>query len=337
MAEFILLAALLFFAALSAASETSLIATSRLRLRRLSSEGSKTAKLILTILETPERFFGTILVVNNIVDTLIASLITAIVISLVGRGGKGVAIATIIASFLIIVAEVAAKTLAARHSERLSLMLAVPVKFLIRIFSPVVRILEVVTNWIIKILGGDSKAKPSLITDEEIRMLIKIGAEENVVHKEKYRMLSRIFDFSDTIVRNVMTQKKDMVAFQINANLDYIVYKALESGYSRFPIYSDSADNIVGIINMKDLLNLISNRELVVLHDIIYPPITVSGSKKVAELLKEFQKGHTHMAIVSDDHGKIEGLVTIEDLLEEIVGEIQDEYDVRTSIMGKPL
>jgi len=335
--EIILITLLLLIAAITAASEIALIAVSRLRLRRLVSDGSKTAKIILKILETPEKFFGTILVANNVVNTLLASIMTAITISIIGEESKGVLIATLVTTFLIIIFEVVAKTLAARHSEKLSLVLARPVRSLIDVLSPIVKVLAVVTNFIIGLIGIKSKGKASLVGEEELRALIKIGEEENVLHKEKYRMLSKVFDFSETIVRNVMTPKKGILSININSSLEDILDKVLESGYSRLPVYKDNQDNIIGIVNMKDLLNLAVNKELVVLQDIIYPPISIPGTKKVTELLKEFQKGHAHLAIVVDQNGKIEGLVTLEDLLEEIVGEIEDEYDVRSSLMGKSI
>ena len=322
---------LLLLAALTAASETSIIAVSRLKLKRRASGGSKAAAIILKILETPERFFGTILVANNIVDILMASIVTAMMIALVGDATKGVLFATIIVTFLIIVSEVAAKTFAARHSERLALVLARPVKALIAVFSPVVKVLAVITNAIVNLFGG-MKGKQALITEEEIRSLIKIGEEEDVIHKEKYKMLTRVFDFSDAVVRKVMRPRKEIVAIDIDASFDDIVNKVLESGYSRVPVYRANLDNIIGLINMKDLLNLTVNKGLVVLQDMVYPATFVSGTKKVTELLKSFQKGHTHLAIVTDESGKkVEGLVTLEDLLEEIVGEIEDEHDVRAS------
>ncbi len=327
--EIILLTILIFLAALTAASEIAVIAVSRLKLRRLAGSGSKAAKIILKILETPERFFGTILVSNNMVDALIASIITAVMIRIVGEEAKGILLATLIVTTLIIVSEVAAKTIAAKRSEKLSLLLARPLAILISILSPIVKILEIVTNFIVNIIIGETTTKPALITEEEIRTLIKIGEEEDAIHKEKYKMLSRVFDFSEAVVKNVMTPKKDIVSIDINSGLDDILNKVLECGYSRLPVYKDSTDKIVGIINMKDLLNLSANRDLILLTDIVYPATFVPASKKVTELLKEFQKGHTHIAIVVDPSGKMEGLVTLEDLLEEIVGEIKDEYDIR--------
>lgn len=322
---------LLLIAAITAASEISIISSSRLRLRRLMSEGSKAAKIILKILETPERFFSTILVANNIVDTLIAVLVTAVVIRLMGESGLEVVISTAVAAFLIIVFEVTAKTIAANYAEKMSLFLARPMQVMIRVFSPVVIGLEVIINTIVKLLGAKPGKKPSLVTDDEIKGLIKIGREDGTLQKEKYGMITKVFDFSDALVKKTMTPKKDIVAIDVNAKIDTIIDIVTESGYSRLPVYKDNPDNIIGVINMKDLLSLSYNRDLIVFQDIVYPATFVAGSKKITELLKEFQKGHTHLALVTDDKGKLEGLVTLEDLLEEIVGEIEDEYDVRAS------
>jgi putative hemolysin len=327
--ELIFITILLCIAAITSASEISIIAVSKVKLRKRSAEGSKTAKLILLMLETPERFFGTILVANNIVDTLIAALLTAAIIKTVGNKGWGVVFATLVASFLIIVFEVSAKTFAARHPERLSFFLARPIKIIIGLLSPVVKILEVITNAIVNFIGGKAKGKTSLVTEEEIRALIKIGEEEGVLHKEKFKMLTRVFELSETIVRSVMKPRAEMMTIDIDAHIDVILDKVLESGYSRLPVHKDSPDNIIGVINMKDLLNLSVNKGLIVLQDILYSPTFVAGSKKVVELLKDFQKGHTHIAIVLDSKGAVEGLVTLEDILEEIVGEIEDEYDIR--------
>lgn len=326
---------LLLLAALTAASEISIIAVSRIKLRKLASSGSKSAQMTLKILETPEKFFSTILVLNNIVDTLIAAIVTVIMVAMFGDN-KGIVFATIIASLIIIVFEVVAKTLAATHSEKLSLIMARPVSGLISMLSPVVRGLVYITNFIVKLVSKTTPPKPALVTDEELRALIKIGAEEDAQHREKYKMLSKVFDFSDAVVKDVMMPKKNIVSIDVDSGIEDILEKVLESGYSRLPVYQDEPDNIVGIINMKDLLNLSHNKNLVVLQDILYPAVFFPDTKKVSELLKEFQKGHTHIALVTDANGKLEGLVTLEDLLEEIVGEIEDEYDVRANYFKNP-
>ena len=330
--ELILLAILLLIGALTAASETSIIAASIVKLRRLASDGSKTARMVLKILEAPERFFGTVVVSNNIVNSLIASIVTVIIISLLGENSKSILLATLIAAFLIIVFEVAAKTLSAGSPVRISLSLVRMVRVLIFILSPTVKVLSIITNFIVNLLGGKTKGKPSLVVEDEIKALIRIGEEESPRHKDKYKMLSKVFEFSDTVVKTIMVPKDKMVLIDMSSNINDVLDKALELGHSRLPVYKDKPDNIVGVINMKDLLNLSVNRDLVILQDIIYPPIFIPDSKKVSDLLKDFQKGHTHLAIIIDSFGKIEGLVTMEDLLEEIVGEIEDEHDIRKKV-----
>ena len=330
--EVIVLVVLLFIAALTAASETSIIASSIIKLRRLAFDGSKAAKIVLNILETPEKFFGAILVANSIVGALIASIVTAIIISLMGENSKSIILATVIVAFLIIIFEVSAKTLSAVNPIRIALYLARAVKYLIIILSPIVRALSVITNVIVNFMGGKTKGKPSLVVEDEIKALIRIGEEESPRHKDKYKMLSKVFEFSNTVVKTVMIPKDRMILIDIGANIEDILDKVLESGHSRLPVYKNNPDNIIGVINMKDLLNLSINKGLVIMQDIIYPPIFIPDSKNVAELLKEFQKGHTHLAIVVNSYGKIQGLVTMEDLLEEIVGEIEDEHDIRKKI-----
>lgn len=329
--ELLLLAALLLIGSLTAASETSIVAASIVKLRRLATDGSRAARMVLKILEVPERFFGTIVVANNLVNSFIASLITVIIISIIGKNSKSILLATLISAFLIIVFEVAAKTLSASSPVRISLYLVRMVRVLIFIFSPAVRALSIITNFMVNLLGGKTKGKPSLVVEDEIKALIRIGEEESPRHKDKYKMLSKVFEFSETIVKTVMIPKDKIFSIDIKANIEDILDNVLESGYSRLPVYKDKPDNIIGIINMKDLLNLSVNKDLVILEDIIYSPIFVQQSKSVSELLKEFQKGHTHLAIVVDPGNRVQGLVTLEDLLEEIVGEIQDEYDIRTN------
>jgi putative hemolysin len=331
MINLILLIVLTLLAAVTAASETAVVAVSRLKLRRLAAEGSKAAKALLKILETPERFFGTILVANNIVDVLLASIVTAMMIYFVGNESRGVFLATVIVTAVIIISEVSAKTLAAKNPVKLSLALAGTVRFLIWIFSPVVKVLAIITNAIVNLVGGRTSGKASLVSEEEVRAFIKLGELEEGLHREKYRMLSKVFDFSDAVVKTVMTPKEKIVSIDMDAKIDDILAKALESGYSRLPVYKGPPENIIGVINMKDLLGLSASNGLIVMQDIIYPPVFIDSAKKVAELLKDFQKGHAHIAIVTGPGGRLEGLITLEDLLEEIVGEINDEYDVHGS------
>ena len=319
---------LLAIAAFTAASEIAIIAVSRIKLKRLAGGGSKTAKIIIKILETPERFFGTLLVVSSIVSALIASMITVAMVAILG-GEAGVVASTIFVSVVIIVFEVVAKTIAATNSEKVALLSARPVSILIKIFSPVVNVLGKATNIVTRLITGHKPAKNSLISEEEIRALIKVSGEEGVLHGEKLKMLTNVFDFSDALVNSVMRPRADIVAVNIKMPIDEIINRAIESGYSRLPVYSGTLDQIVGVLNMKDLLLLMADKDLIVLQDIVYPATVVRDTKRVADLLKEFQKGHTHLAVVTDSSNNICGIITLEDLLEEIVGEIEDEHDVR--------
>lgn len=318
-------------AAVTAASEISIIATSRLRLRRMAAEGSKRAAVVLKILETPERFFSTILVSNNIVNTLTAVLVTAVVTRLMGSDGWDVAVSTFVAAFLIIIFETTSKTIAASYAEKMALFIAVPVRIMIKLFYPVVIGFEMVVSFILRVIGVKSLPKASLVTDDEIRAMIKVGQEEGSLQKDKYSMITKVFALHDAVVRSVMTPKKEIFSIDVNSGIDDILSRALESGYSRIPVYKDNPDNIIGVINMKDLLMLSANKDLIVMQDVIYPPTVVSESKKVIDLLKEFQKGHTHIAIVVNGDNRIQGVITLEDLVEEIVGEIEDEYDIRAT------
>ena len=335
--EMIILGVLLAGAAFTAGCEVSIIAANRLKLKRLSAEGLKTARAVLDILDQPHKFFSTILVANSIVGALIAVIVTGMLIHIAnGENNLTIVLSTVVTALMVIVSEVTAKTVAARYADRISLLLAKPIKAMMTVLGPFVRGFEFVTDIFLHLVGGKPQGNTSLMTEEEIRTMIKIGGEEGTLHKEKYRMLSKVFDFDQTLVKSVMTPKKEMVSLDMNSSLGDIMDKALECGYSRIPVHKDSPDNIVGVINMKDLLNLEHNKSLLVLQDIIYPVTTVPGSKKVTELLTEFQKGHTHIAIVTDPQGRIEGLITLEDLLEEIVGEIEDEYDIRSKPAKKP-
>ncbi|MBN2452934.1 MAG: HlyC/CorC family transporter [Candidatus Omnitrophica bacterium] len=331
LAQLLTIFILLVLAAVTAALEISIVSASRLKLKKFSLEGSGQARIVLKILQTPERFFSTILVSNNIIDTLIAVIVTAIMIHLIGEGVLEVVLSTVTAAALIIVFETTAKTIAAKYAEKMAMFMAVPAYVMIKVFTPFVKGLEAVVNSVVMLVGGKTGPKPSLVTDEEVKALIKVGQEEGTLQKDKYRMITKIFDFSEAIVRKAMTAKKDILAIDINSKLDDIINKVIESGYSRIPVYRDDPGNFIGVINMKDLLSLYQNKDLVVMQDIVYPATFVSGSKKVTDLLTEFQKGHTHMALVTDEGGNVEGLVTLEDLIEEIVGEIEDEYDVRVN------
>ena len=184
------------------------------------------------------------------------------------------------------------------------------------------RLRQVVKNLLIK--RGLLKAK---LSEEDFRDVLEAGSKSGVLDKTEHELISSILEFTDTTAKEVMIPRPDVVALDINISKDLIVRKVIEEGYSRLPVYSGSMDNIIGIIYSKDLLSLLEHRDLIILQDIIRPPYFVHESKKISQLLREFQQKKVHLAIVVDEFGGTEGILTMEDILEEIVGEIHDEYD----------
>jgi len=322
--DYFLLLLLLFFSVFTSVAEIALISISQVRLRYLIEKKSRSAVLVDRILRRPERLFGTILLSNNLANIWVSALATALAISYFGP--RGVVIAMVTITFLVILGEVSAKTYAAKHAEKIALTLGRPVKVLIYFLTPLVRIFTFLTRLVLKMLGEKSTRVYSPVSAEEIKMMIEVGGKEGIFSPDEKKMLHGVFAFYEATVKEVMVPRVEITALDINEGQENIRQKIVESGYSRLPVYQGTLDNIIGILYSKDLLRIKDN-ESISLTQLLRPPYFVPESKKVKDLLKEFQRQRLHIAIVVDEYGGTEGLVTLEDLLEEIVGEIQDEYD----------
>lgn len=288
-------------------------------------KGTKNAKLVHALVSRPERLITSILVGNNFVNTAISVIGATIFIYLYGEQ-LGMLLATIcVAVILLIFGEIIPKIFAVQRSEKLSLIIAHPVNFMLIILSPLARVLNKLANLMIRIFGGEVKHRSPLITEEEIRLMIELGKEEGVLGDEERKMLHRIFEFGDTLVSEVMVPKEKIVAVDINATPDELLDLLVEEGHARIPVYKDSIDNIVGIIFARDLLYIWKNKGLILIPDLVHPAYFVQKTKRVNELLRDFQRMHVHIAIVVDENKRALGLVTLEDLTEEIVGEIHEE------------
>ncbi len=321
----ITMAILLLLSAFFSMSETALIALSKIRLRHLMAKGTKNAKLVHALVSRPERLITSILVGNNFVNTAISVIGAIIFIGLYGEQ-LGMLLATIIGAMIILIfGEIIPKIFAVQRSEKVSLLIAHPINFALIILNPLARILNKLANVMIKIFGGEVKQRSPLITEEEIRLMIELGKEEGVLGDEERKMLHRIFEFGDTLVNEVMVPKDKIIAIDINSSPDELLDLLVEEGHARIPVYKDSIDNIVGIIYARDLLYIWKNKGLIIIPDLIHPAYFVPELKRVNELLRDFQKMHVQMAIVVDEKKKALGLVTLEDLIEEIVGEIHEE------------
>jgi CBS domain containing-hemolysin-like protein len=318
----------LFFIAVNSAIETALTNISRLRLRQLLDRGVPRAQAINDLLDNPRRFTTTLLFINTICLLTIGSL--ALYASNHFTMWWSHVLVVGIAAVIVLVFGVAVpKALALRNPERAALALYAPANAMRRAVAPLVAIAALVARPFVRLLGGRTAPAGPFVTQEEMRMLVNVGEEEGVIQQEEEELIHSIFEFGDTVVREVMVPRPYIVAVEDTQTIAEAADVALESGHTRLPIYKESIDNVLGVATVQDLLRALRLGETdSPVTRVMRPAHYVPEAKKVDELLRELQKGRMHLAIVVDEYGGTAGLVTIEDLLEEIVGEIQDEYDV---------
>lgn len=285
-------------------------------------ETSRRGKYLAKLKDKPNRFLITILIVNNIVNTAAAALATAIALDVFGDAG--VAIATgVVTVFVLIFGEIGPKTYANAHTDKVALFFAPPVYFLTWILSPIYFIGE-------KISGKSDTEDEPAVTEDEIREWIDAGEMEGAIEEEEKEMLYSVLRFDDTMVKEIMTPRPDVAMIEDTATLEEAVAYIKDTGYSRLPVYHDVTDNIVGSINFKDVFNAYTSDKArtVTVKSLMVDVYCVPESKKIDDLLRELQVRRVHMAIILDEFGGFSGVVTIEDILEELVGDIMDETDV---------
>ncbi|MCX7661552.1 MAG: hemolysin family protein, partial [Candidatus Omnitrophica bacterium] len=238
----------------------------------------------------------------------------------------GIILATLLATFFVLVfCDITPKILSVKHTERIALFCAPFMEAFINVFYPIIKIFNSISNFILRSVGIKPPRRSPLVTEEELKMMIEIGKEEGVLTEEERKMLQRIFSFGETLVKDVMIPRDKMVAIKLDSSPEEVLDILSEEGHARIPVYKDNLDNIVGIMYVRDLLYLLRNGKLFVMEDILSPAYFVSPDRKINDLLKDFQIKKIQIAIVKDDKGNIQGLVTLEDLIEEIVGEIEEE------------
>ncbi len=231
----------------------------------------------------------------------------------------------------VILGELAPKYIAIKYAKSVALTLAFPLNIFYLVFKPFIWVLNVSSRFIVRILGVQSVTDVERFhSEEELRLLIAEGRQSGAIDQTEHQLIEKIFEFNDKQAQEIMVPRNRMVALNIEDSREEIYRVVTEEGFSRLPVYKDTIDSIIGVIYTKDLISAAEHRELITLHDIIRPAYFVTSTKQIGNLLKEMQKHRVHMAIVLDEYGGVEGLITIEDIIEEIVGEIQDEYDVET-------
>ena len=304
----------------------------KLKMKSLIEKEKEKASFLSTWLENPHRLLATILVGNNIVNVAASVLFTVILLRLMGPTamGKVTALSIGIMTFLILVfGEITPKIYARQNAERIVLRTIRWLGFFSRALSPLIKSLVFIANITIRFWGGKIVRPGPFMTEEDIRGMLSVGEEEGILEEKEKEMIDSIFKFGDTKVQEVMVPRLDIMAVEAGRNLVDVLKVAVEVGHSRIPVFENKIDNIMGILYVKDLLNLWGkkNEEKLNVRNLIRTPYFVPETKKVNELLREFQKKKIHLAIVVDEYGGTAGLITLEDLIEEIVGEIEDEYD----------
>ncbi|MGI8847340.1 MAG: hemolysin family protein [Candidatus Dormibacteria bacterium] len=323
----VLLTASLVLAAFAAAAETALTSVSRLRMRSMAADGDRRAIRVVQLHNDPNAYLSTILSVNT-VAVIVASTVSALII-LERYQQIPEVVGTIALSVVVLVfCEIAPKSLALRFNERLALPLAAPVQLLTKTLRPLVGGLTLFTTLLLRIATRGGGVRGPYVTEEELKLLLFMGEQEGVVEQEERQMIHGILEMTDKSVREIVVPRVDVIGIDADDSIADLINLVIEYGHSRIPIYEGSIDNVVGVIYAKDLLRQgIRSDDTRPLRAIAREPYYTVESKHVGELLHEMQEKKVHIAIVLDEHGGTGGIVTFEDLIEEIVGPIRDEYD----------
>ena len=322
------LAILRILSGLFSATETALFSLSKIQLRRLKEARPVQSALIAQLLDSPRRTLNTILTGNMLVNITISALVTETVMCVSGQRGLGVSVG--LATFLLLVfGEVTPKTFAISHAESFSCFISRPLYLFSKIVSPVCLGWSKIADFFSGRTIGRQYLRQPFLTSEEIRGLVSIGEKGGVISKEEEQMISTVFDFRERYVNEIMTPRVDIVAIDVQQDSLQLEKTLKSSRHSKIPVYKDSVDNILGIIYAKEYL-LAPRRDW---QSRVLPVLFAPETKRIEELLLEFQSKKSYVAIVTDEYGGTSGLVTIEDILEEIVGEIQDEYDTEEKLI----
>lgn len=326
----ILLVILVGMSAFFSASETALTAFNRGKLKGIAEKSDRTAELLKIWLKRPNEMLTALLIGNNIVNILASSIATTVAIQTYGDSPKAIAIATAgMTLLLLIFGEITPKVVAKAYSTTISGIVINVIYILSRVFYPVSHILMFMSKIISRLFGVKIDNIEFLITEEEIKSVVSVGEEEGVIEEEEKKMIHSIFEFTDTTVKEIMIPRTTVFALEAGKTLNEVWESIISTGYSRIPVYDERIDNIIGVFYLKDLFNIIKEGKLdIQVRDFIREAYFVPESKPLFEMLEEFKKMQIHMAIVIDEYGGTAGIITIEDLIEEIVGDINDEFDI---------
>ncbi|MBI4217586.1 MAG: HlyC/CorC family transporter [Elusimicrobia bacterium] len=338
--ELVLILILILLNGFFAGSEIAVVSSRRSALHRMAKDGKHAASIVSKWLKEPEDFLATVQIGVTVVGVLAATVGGATAIQFlkpeleklvwIGLWAEPIAImlfALAITYLSLVLGELVPKSLALTHREGMALFIARPILLLSKIATPFVHILTGSTRLILRLLRQKEIPKEMFVSEEEIRFLISEGASQGIFDQTEQQMIPKVFDFAEVKVKDLMIPKEKISGINIAMNTDHLMDAVAGEAYTRLPVYKESLDHIVGILHMKDLIYAFTLGKIIILQDLIRPALFVSESALAKDLLKLFQKRHLHMAVVQDDHEKTKGIVTLEDILERIVGDIQDEHD----------
>lgn len=327
--QFILLFLLILLSSFFSASETALMSLNKIKMRHMIEAELKNANKIESLLANPDKMLGSILLGNNAVNIAATAVATALALSLFPSSAAGVAYVTATMTFVILIfGEITPKNLAVQYTEKMALFVAPVILLLSKLLSPLIYLLTVITNSIIKLFGGEVNLKKPFITSEELKTIVDVSNKEGILENDEKEMIYNIFDFSNLRIKDLMVQRTDIVAVAQDASYDEVM--ELFQKLSRLPVYEDTIDNIVGILYSKDVFIAGYERNLKEefhVKDFMRKPFMTFEFIRISDFFKQMQGHRNHMAIALDEYGGVAGLVTMEDIVEIIFGEINDEFD----------
>lgn len=329
--QLVILFVLLLLSAFFSSSETALTSISKIKLMNMVENEVKGAKNIQKVLENPGKLLSAILIGNNLVNIGASAMATSIAISMAGNNNVAVGIATgIITVLILIFSEITPKTFTSQNAEKVSLFVIRPIAFIVWLFTPLVFVFNFVSSIILRVLGVKTNAKTPLITEAELKTMVTVSHTEGVIEREEKTMIDNVVDFGDHNAEDIMIPRIQILAVSVDATLDEVIDTFMKEHYSRMPVYKENLDNIVGIIHLKDIFLLNNNgkdKEAFRMKDYMREPYFTYESKPLSKLFITMRTKRIPIAIVLDEYGGTSGLITLEDLIEEIVGDIDDEYD----------
>lgn len=323
--QLFILVILLCLSAFFSSSETALTTVNKIRMRTLADAGDDRAIVVLKVIGNPSKMLSAILIGNNIVNLYASSLSTMLASRIWGSGMVGAATG-LLTLVILVFGEITPKTISTISAETIALRFARIIYIIMFILTPVIFVVNNMSFLVLKLCKIDPNKRAESITEDELRTIVEVSHEEGVIESGEKKMINNVFDFGDAVAKDVMVPRIDMSFVDVNASYKELIDIFREEKYTRFPVFEDTTDNVIGIINIKDIF-LAESEEGFSVRNYLRQPLYTYEFKKVAELMLEMQKAMINIVIVLDEYGATAGLITLEDMLEEIVGEIRDEYD----------